>query len=114
MEASAEQGGQVRNLRLRLYELESTLWGDRTVSRRSEPILPGLVRRVDRVVGGFWSSSSPTETHRRDYAIAAASFTELLSCFRRFESDFADLQRSLDEKGTPWTPGRGLPNWPPE
>jgi len=112
--APAEQGGQVRNLRLRLYELETTLWGDRTVSRRSEPVLPGLMRRVDRVVGGFWSSSAPTETHRRDYAIAAASFGELLSAFRRFESDFADLQRSLDEEGTPWTPGRGLPNWPPD
>jgi len=112
--AQTDQIARVRDLRLRLHEIEIELWGDRTVSRRSEPILPGLVQRVDRVVGGFWTSSAPTETNRRDYAVAAASFADLLTVFGQFESDFAGLQGALDEEGTPWTPGRGLPRWPSE
>ena len=105
---------QIRDLRYRLYEMETQLFGNRTVSRRREPILPGMVRRVDRVVGGFWSSSPPTDTHRRDYEIASTSLAELLTEFRQFEIDFASLQQSLDEQGVPWTPGRGLPDWQPE
>ena len=109
-----EQMERVRVLQQQLHDLEEVIWGDRTIARRSEPTLPGLMGRVDRAVGGFWTSSAPTGTHRRDYEVAAAGFTELLEVFRQFESDFADLQHSLDQQGAPWTPGRGLPDWQPE
>ena len=52
-------------------------------------------------------------THRRDYDIAAAAFADLLVSFRQFETEFASLQRDLERQGAPWTPGRGLPDWPP-
>lgn len=109
-----DQAEAIRAMQLRLFDIEAVLWGDRTIARRSEPTLPGLVRRVDRAVGGFWSSSAPTETHRREYSVAVTMFTDLLARFEQFEDDFAALQETLDEQGAPWTPGRGLPEWQPD
>jgi hypothetical protein len=106
--------GPISELRSRLDELEDALHGDRTVARRSEPTAPGILQRVDRAVGAFWSSSAPTATHRRDYEIASSSFGELLEDLQRFESDFAELQEVLEAAGAPWTSGRSLPDWQPE
>ena len=62
-----------------------------------------------------WSSTSATTTtHSRNYEIAAAAFAELLVDLRKLiEEDLAALQQDLEEAGGPWTPGRGLPVWPP-
>jgi photosystem II stability/assembly factor-like uncharacterized protein len=104
----------IRTLQLRLADFETVLWGDRTIARRSEPTLPGLVARVDRVVEGFWSTSAPTQTHRGEYATASTLFADLMKGFEQFEVDFAHLQQELELNGAPWTPGRGLPDWRPE
>jgi hypothetical protein len=62
-----------------------------------------------------WSSTSATTTtHSRSYEIAATAFAELLVDLRTLvDEDLVALQRELDEAGGPWTPGRGLPVWPP-
>jgi len=113
---TADAGPRLRRLELGLAEAEVELFGDRTVQNRREPILPSITDRVERVMGATWSSTSATTTtHSRNYEIASAAFAELLGDLRRLiDEDLTALQRDLDEAGGPWTPGRGLPIWPPE
>ncbi|MEJ2085382.1 MAG: hypothetical protein P8Y44_06855, partial [Acidobacteriota bacterium] len=110
-EGSAEQLERLEELRSSLIDLRGALQGDQTISKRSEPTLPGIVSRVERVVGGFWSSSAPTSTHRRSFEVASQQFDQLYGKFRQFEADFEQLQADVDASGVPWTPGRGLPDW---
>ena len=56
-----------------------------------------------------------TDTHRRDYEIAAEEFAVLLGEVRTLvEEDLRALERQLEEAHVPWTEGRGLPTWQPE
>ncbi len=104
-----------RAFELRLLDVLAALNGDRTKASRSEPDLPGIVSRVNQVVGGHWRGFyGPTETHREQYRIAREEFTELYPEVRRLiETDLPALEGRLEEAGAPWTTGRALPRWPP-
>ena len=69
--------------------------------------------RIRQIVRGHWSSTSaPTATHRRNYEIAAAEFSEMLDELRVLvESDLVALEEKLEAAGAPWTPGRAIPRW---
>jgi hypothetical protein len=112
---TADAGPRLRRLELGLAEAELALLGDTTVQKRQEPILPSISDRVQRVMRATWTSTSAaTTTHSRNYEIASAAFSELLVDLRRLiDEDLAALQQDLEEAGGPWTPGRGLPVWPP-
>jgi hypothetical protein len=106
---------EVRGLERRLAGIEVALLGDATVSKRQEPVAPSTVDRIQRVMEAHWSSSSAaTTTHKRTYEIASASLTEVLADLRPLvEVDLVALQQKVESAGGPWTPGSGLPNWPP-
>jgi hypothetical protein len=107
---------EARALELRLADIQTELTGDRTISRRSEPTVPSIVRRVNRSVEAHWSSTSAaTKTHQRNYEIAATAFETVLADLRQLvEVDLRRLEEELEAAGAPWTPGRGLPDWEPE
>lgn len=75
--------------------------------------MPGIMRRVNSVVGGVWAASyGPTQTHRQQFAIAAEQFEAFLPQLRDFvDGALPDLQQMLENAGGPWTPGRGVPTW---
>jgi hypothetical protein len=104
---------EARDLELRLKDLREQLTGDPTKPRRSEPAMDGLMRRVNQVVYGHWSTTyGPTETHKKNYDIAAELFEEILDDLRQvIEVDLVALENKLEDAGAPWTPGRGVPNW---
>ena len=108
-------GARVRELKQRLAAIEVGLLGDATVSRRREPIAPSTLARIQRVMEAHWSSSSATTTtHRRNYEIASDALTEILTDLRPLvEVDLIALQQKVESVGGPWTPGSGLPVWPP-
>ncbi len=108
-------GEEVRDLVSRVDELEDqlqdlliTLQGDRTVSSRQEATLPGLSGRVGRVVMGYWNTSSaPTQTMRDNLAVVQRALPGVLAELRRIgEEDLAAVERELERRGGPWTPGR--------
>ena len=104
---------EIEALQQRLTDLRQVLSGDPTKRRRSEPEMPGILRRVNSVVGGVWSASyGPTQTHRQQFAIAAEQFEAFLPQLRAFVSgDLPAVQQMLENVGVPWTPGRGVPTW---
>jgi hypothetical protein len=85
------------------------------VARRNEPTLPSIRERVQRVVGGLWTTTSaPTGTQQEAYTIAARQFAELLPKLTALvETDLAGLEAQAEAAGAPWTPGR-VPRWQPE
>ncbi len=104
---------EARALELRLLDARERLNGDPTMPRRSEPGMPGIVDRVQQIVGGHWATTyGPTQTHRRNFEIAAQEFEALLEPLRRLiEVDLVALGQRLEAAGAPWTPGRGVPRW---
>ena len=84
--------------------------GDDTVRSRREAVLPGIRDRIQRVVGAFWSTADPTNTHRRQVEIVREQFgpanAELVNLV---EVQLAGLEAQADAAGVPWTPGRRIP-----
>lgn len=107
---------EARDLELRLLDLREALNGDPTRARRSEAAMPGIVDRVQTVVGGQWSNTSaPTDTQRRNLEIAGREYGAIADDLRELvEVRVPALEDRLDEAGVPWTPGRGVPHWPPQ
>jgi photosystem II stability/assembly factor-like uncharacterized protein len=106
---------EARELELRLMDLQELLFGDRTRTRRNEADMPGLTSRVSTAVrGSYRTTYGPTDSHRRQYDIAAAQFAELLPALRQLiEVDLVALEDRLEAAGVPYT-GNRLPNWPPD
>ncbi len=100
-----EAYGLERRLRASL----TVLSGDRVVSRRSEPVPPSLIERVNGQLG---ATSPITATTKRDYEIAAAAFGKVLENIRALvDSDLKALGDRFEAAGAPWTPGRSVPKW---
>jgi photosystem II stability/assembly factor-like uncharacterized protein len=112
-QADAALAAEVRALQTRLKDLDEALNGDPTKSRRNEATLPGIVGRVQTIVGGSWvATAAPTGTQRQQYAVADRLFTPVLAQLRQLvETDIPAVEAKADAAGVPWTPGR-LPHWP--
>ena len=97
----------------RLADLRVVMWGDHTISSRSEPVTPGLSSRLNRVMWGTRSiTSDPTETQHQSYQVAAEQFAPLLAELTGIMTeDIVKLEQELEAAGAPYTPGR-LPVWP--
>ena len=104
---------QIRAFELRLMDLREAITGDPTKRRRQEAEMPGLMSRVQSVVGGTWSASAaPTATHHESYNIAATEFEAILPDLTSLiESDIPALGRQLEEAGVPYIQGGVVPRW---
>jgi len=100
---------RIKALEKRLQEAMRTLYGDRTMQRRSEPSAPSL---MDRVSAQLSTTFPITETVKRGYEIAADAFGNYLEDLRNLiEVDLKKLGDEMEAAGAPWTPGRGVPVW---
>ncbi|MEL6110580.1 MAG: glycosyl hydrolase, partial [Planctomycetota bacterium] len=104
---------EVRELKLRLMDIQEAFNGDPTKSRRNEPAAPGLNSRLrNTMMGVMGSTEGPTDTHRRQYQIAGEQFEAVVGDLSELvEKDLKALHKKLDEAGAPWTPGRKIPKW---
>ena len=91
-----------------LADMRVAMWGDGTISRRNEPVTPGIRSRIGSVLWGTRSiTSAPTATHRKQMDIAAKQFKPLLVKLTGIlEQDIPALEAQLDKAGAPYTPGR--------
>jgi len=107
-----EHGQRIRQMELRLADLKVELMGDSTISSRSEPVPPSIYGRVARIISDHWlSTSSPTQTHRDGYRIAADAFTQFLEKLDQLvQQDLVEFEKEMEGLGAPWTPGR-FPDW---
>ena len=101
----------IHDLKGRMTEFSTALFGDRTLSSLEIETPPSLAQRVGAVEYGMWDvTSAPTETYRENLRIARAQFGPLLEQLRGIEESVLALERELELQGAPYTPGR-WPDW---
>jgi photosystem II stability/assembly factor-like uncharacterized protein len=96
----------------RLNEILKALRGDLALRARQENLPPSISERVNGIVSEQrMSTSKPTQTQINAYHIASQEFeVELKKLRTLFEVDVAKLEKSMENAGAPWTPGR-VPVW---
>jgi photosystem II stability/assembly factor-like uncharacterized protein len=110
--ADVKLAEDLRTAENRLKDLQVVLVHETVKSQRNEPTPPGIIDRVQQVVGGSWTATAPpTGTQREAYEIAAKEFAAVLGDLRRLvETDLKSIEDRAEAAGAPWTPGR-LPRW---
>ncbi|MFZ2492266.1 MAG: glycosyl hydrolase [Thermoanaerobaculia bacterium] len=106
---------RLRDVELRLKDLQEKLTGGSVLARAQEATGPSIMERVETVIEGHWQNTSgPTQTHVQGYQLAAAEFAPVLDALTKLvETDLATIEREADAAGAPWTPGR-VPRWKAE
>ncbi len=104
---------EVRAIKTKLMDVMEKFNGDPTKPRRNEPAYPGFTSRIRTMMFSAMASyEGPTGTHRSQYDIIDAEFTEALAGLKEVvETDIPALHQKLDAAGAPWTPGRKIPDW---
>ena len=108
-------GTDLRSIESRLREIQVTLAGDPTVSRRQEPTAPSLLTRVNGIANSLWSNTmeDATATQKRQYEIAAGELGGVLDQLRTLiDQDLKRVEDQAEAAGVPWTSGR-VPVWKP-
>jgi hypothetical protein len=110
--AGMDLSDELLSLENRLKDIQEKLTGDAVRRKYAEPYRRSIEQRVDRIVYGQWTSTSPpTRTNRDAYRIAGEAFTGVLADLRALvEKDLESVEDRLEAAGAPWTPGR-LPRW---
>ncbi len=99
------------DLSRRMNAVQVQLNGDVTLARREFETPPTLSGRVGMVEDGMWNTTSaPTETYQENYRIAAKQFGPLLAELKAIAQEIESIERQLELKGAPATPGR-WPEW---
>ena len=90
------------------------LRGDPAIESFNEQTPTAIISRVREVASGErLSSSLPSATHRQQYEIASAEFSDALKQLKALYARFDALQQKVEHIGAPWTSGR-LPEWEQE
>jgi hypothetical protein len=103
---------EVNRIDMALHDINDQLNGDPILRRANEPTLPSLLDRVNTAVNGLTTTAPPTATHREALAIAQQQAGPLIDRLRKLiEVDLAAVEKQMNERGAPWTPGR-IPQLP--
>ncbi len=98
---------KVNTIDLSLRDINDQLNGDPILRRANEPFAPSLLDRVNTAVNGLTTTAPPTATHREELAFAQQQTAPLLDRLRKLiEVDLADVEKQMNARGAPWTPGR--------
>ncbi len=90
-----------------LAALRTILNGDPVRQRFNEATVPSIQSRVGGVAYGHWETrQNPTETQRRDIAIAKTDFDAFHGDLDKFVETLEDFETALQAAGAPYTPGR--------
>ncbi|MEA2239865.1 MAG: hypothetical protein QOC81_4589 [Thermoanaerobaculia bacterium] len=98
---------KVNTIDLSLRDINDQLNGDPILRRANEPFAPSLLDRVNTAVNGLTTTAPPTATHREALTVAQEQTAPLLDRLHKLiEVDLADVEKQMNARGAPWTPGR--------
>ena len=107
------QRARIQQLEATLDQADIALFGDRSVSSRNEPVPFSITARIGQIRGWGWSHQSPTTgSDQSALEIAKQEFSAVLGQLRNVEAGLEALDGELEGLGAPYTPSRGVPNWP--
>jgi photosystem II stability/assembly factor-like uncharacterized protein len=98
---------KVNTIDASLRDINDQLNGDPILRRANEPFAPSLLDRVNTAVNGLTTTAPPTATHREALTMAQEQTGPLLDRLHKLiEVDLADVEKQMNARGAPWTPGR--------
>ncbi len=110
-EAGEADRSRLNGIAIRLADVSVAVNGDSTIGGRNEPTPMSISQRAGRIYGILVFSQSPVGgLFEESYEIAATEFAAALAALRTVDRDLGALEKALDVKGAPWTPGR-IPDW---
>ena len=85
------------------------MYGDPSLSKRDLEENESIASKVGIVIWNMWRNrSEPTETNKMLYDNASTKFEEVISQMTKLDGEIKGLEKYLEEKEVPFTPGRGL------
>ncbi|MEM7492473.1 MAG: glycosyl hydrolase, partial [Pseudomonadota bacterium] len=103
---------QIQALETQLDDVDVALTGDRTISRRNEPAPWSIAARISQIRGWGWYTQAPTTGSSVDaLTIAKTELDAALRQMRTIETGIAQVEQALEDRGAPFTAGRGVPDW---
>jgi photosystem II stability/assembly factor-like uncharacterized protein len=111
-EAPEQLLADARDMELELADIEKTLSGDKSISKRNANQPPAITSRISIILYGMWyTNSAPTTTNRESYRIAGEEMEKVLNQLDTFTNEkLPEIEKAMDRLDAPWTPGR-LPRW---
>ncbi len=99
---------KIRDIELKLADLNIILHGNSSISSRNANQPPNLMDRLNQTAWYMWSNSSaPTKTNIDSYNIMVEQMQKLISGLKEVsEKDLAPIEKQLDAINAPLTPGR--------
>ena len=110
--ASEKSLADVAKLEKQLSEITKALSGNRSLAAREETSPPSISSRAGTVAAATrMANAKPTQTQIAEYNIASQELEVELKKLRQLaEVEWPKIEKSLEELGAPWTPGR-VPTW---
>ena len=85
------------------------LYGDNSLSKRDVEENESIIDRLSIIIWNMWRSrSSPTQTNKQLYETAGDSFVSVLKNLRNLQNQILDIEKYLESKQVPYTPGRDI------
>ena len=116
--AAQSTPGVPAELTAKIYEIENALVGinnnlngDASLARREKETVPSINGRIESLEYSLWNATAtPTQTSYQSYRVAADRLPGVLKALNQAASDLENIEKTLEQKGAPYTPGR-LPVW---
>ena len=90
-----------------LKDLQDLLHGDGTLAPRQEPVVPGILGRINDVTGSVWGTTQlPTAAQRQNLAWAEAGLSAAKTKLDAALFALKALEDALEAARAPYTPGR--------
>ena len=102
---------QAYNADIQLDKLKLELFGDGTKSKREFETNASVSDRIYGAIGSVWNTTAniPT-TYKSSFDIASKQFKQSLSTLKTIHEKVQGIEKELDMKKAPFSPGR-WPNW---
>lgn len=102
---------EVKQLEKKLDEIDMTLDGDASLSKREFETTPGLVGQIENVIGNLYGTTAMhSKTYEDVYEKVKKQFGAVYSKVIEADEALRSLEKKLDTSGLPYTPGR-LPTY---
>ena len=94
-------------------EIRIKLYGDESLSKRDIEQKESISSKVGIIIWNMWRNrSNPTITNKNLYESASNSFEKLIVEIQNLDSSIKEIEKYLESREVPFTPGRGLIlNW---
>ena len=90
-------------------DISISMYGDPSLSRRDLEQNESIASKVGIVIWNMWRNrSEPTQTNNMLYDNASSEFEKVISQMTKLDAEIKGLEKYLEEKEVPFTPGRGL------